>query len=365
MTFKQISDLLDIPVAQIQLLNPSYKLNIVPRYSDKMYFLRLPSEKIAVFASNENKIYAYVEHESQKREKPYFQYNGLKDSTRIATSDAMPKSHGRTKYHTVRRGDNLSEISEKYGVTIAELKKWNKLKSNKIPLGRKLKIVVSDNERIASVEKKEPKMNNPKEDQSVSVPETKIKAELFDKEEKSAVASEFYIVQKGDNLGNIAKKFGVSISELKEWNNMEDNNVLLDTRLKILKERKEAVAELEEEIIKPSVSYIVQKGDNLGTIAKKYGVNVSEIKEWNEITDNNIQAGNKLLILKDNRNSQNIAANDRKDALSKDTHYLVRKGDSLFTIAKKYPGVTVSDIKKWNGINGDDLKPGMKLKING
>ena len=50
---------------------------------------------------------------------------------------------------------------------------------------------------------------------------------------------------------------------------------------------------------------------------------------------------------------------------SKENHYFVKKGDSLFSIAKKYPGVTVSDIKKWNGIDGNSLKPGMKLKING
>lgn len=45
--------------------------------------------------------------------------------------------------------------------------------------------------------------------------------------------------------------------------------------------------------------------------------------------------------------------------------YYVKKGDSLYSISKKYPGVTISDIKKWNGIKDEDIKPGMKLKING
>jgi membrane-bound lytic murein transglycosylase D len=48
-----------------------------------------------------------------------------------------------------------------------------------------------------------------------------------------------------------------------------------------------------------------------------------------------------------------------------DEHYYVQKGDSLYKIAKKYPGVTISDIKKWNGISNENLKPGMKLKISG
>ena len=45
--------------------------------------------------------------------------------------------------------------------------------------------------------------------------------------------------------------------------------------------------------------------------------------------------------------------------------YYVKKGDSLYSISQKYPGVTIADLKKWNGIRGEDIKPGMKLKING
>ena len=71
MSFKQISDLLDVPVAQLQLLNPSYKMNVVPFYQDQPHFLRLPTDKISVFASNEDKIYAYAQRELDFREKPF------------------------------------------------------------------------------------------------------------------------------------------------------------------------------------------------------------------------------------------------------------------------------------------------------
>ena len=68
-----------------------------------------------------------------------------------------------------------------------------------------------------------------------------------------------------------------------------------------------------------------------------------------------------------------IASNASIDSFKKKTasaksigeDYFVKKGDSLYSISKKYPGVTISDIKKWNGIKNEDLKPGMKLKING
>ena len=68
MSFKQISDLLDVPIAQLQLLNPSYKLNIIPSYRDEKHYLRLPNEKIALFTSNEEKLYAYVQYELDKKD---------------------------------------------------------------------------------------------------------------------------------------------------------------------------------------------------------------------------------------------------------------------------------------------------------
>jgi membrane-bound lytic murein transglycosylase D len=93
---------------------------------------------------------------------------------------------------------------------------------------------------------------------------------------------------------------------------------------------------------------------------------------WNELSDDNIQLGDKLIVAKKLivDNSQTIAEGaSKKEKLAKaereERHYYVKKGDSLFSIAKKYPGVSISDIKKWNGINGNSLKPGMKLKING
>ena len=117
--------------------------------------------------------------------------------------------------------------------------------------------------------------------------------------------------------------------------------------------------------------HIIDRGETLGSIARKYDVSISDIKDWNKIEDNNIQLGAKLVVgkkyvvLTDTKNTQtkkeNIAVNDRDEVKL----YYVKKGDSLFSIAKKYPGVSISDLKKWNGIKSERLKAGMKLKING
>ncbi|HEY0091795.1 MAG TPA: LysM peptidoglycan-binding domain-containing protein, partial [Flavobacterium sp.] len=121
-----------------------------------------------------------------------------------------------------------------------------------------------------------------------------------------------------------------------------------------------------------TVEYTVRRGDFLGIIAKKNNITLAEIKEWNSLEDNNIHAGQKLIVAKtevvaSDAIAEKASKKDRIAAKSKENqgHYLVRKGDSLFSIAQKYPGVTISDIKKWNGIRNENIKPGMKLKING
>jgi membrane-bound lytic murein transglycosylase D len=166
----------------------------------------------------------------------------------------------------------------------------------------------------------------------------------------------------------IAKKNNVSIEDLKEWNNLIDNNVKVGTQLVVSSEN---VAEAKEEDIKPkakNIEHIVVKGEYLGTIAKKYNVSVNNLLEWNALSDANIKPGNKLIVgkeevINDNQiRKKELVSNDRK---AKENLYQVRKGDTLLKISQKFPGVTIADIQKWNNIKGGIIKPGMKLKING
>lgn len=442
MTFKQISDLLDVPVAELQFLNPSYKREVVPYITGENHYLRLPVNKVAVFTSNEDKIYAFVKYEASKRERPYESMLASRNS-----NDSNNGTVSRIKYHKVRKGDSLSEISDKYGVTMSEIKKWNHLKSSKAPMGRKLKIytteVIASNTRkttkpdtisvkeSTSIASNSPKMF--KEEKVVSYKDVikfhKVKrgdnlGEISDKygvsvaevkkwnklkgnnivpgkslkiiknervvttvrkevkADKNAIETEvasnddekpsdFYVVERGDNLFSIAKKFNVSLEDLKKWNNLEDLNVDQGIKLTLAgndDSSKDVANKAEVKI----TEHIVEKGENLGAIARKYDVAVSDIKDWNNLEDNNIQLGAKLIVGKkyiitsDNSKSANtrkesIAVNNREQVKL----YYVKKGDSLYSISKKYPGVTIQDLKKWNGIKNESLKTGMKLKING
>ena len=113
------------------------------------------------------------------------------------------------------------------------------------------------------------------------------------------------------------------------------------------------------------IRYKVKPGDYLGKIANKFGVRVSQIKQWNGMRSDQLKAGSRLTIFTRNplpQSSQNPSKPSKKS--SNEVVYEVRQGDSLWSISKKYSGVSVENLQKWNGISGDDLKPGMKLIVS-
>ena len=373
MSFTQISNLLGVPVSQLQLLNPSYKLNVIPFYNDQNHFLRLPKDKIAVFASNEDKIYAYVQRELDFRERPFQVTKAivLTDTLNYTTQRiSLPK----TKYYKVRRGDNLNGIASKYGVAVADLKKWNGLKKNSVSYGKSLKIIT--NESVVRTVNTQPKVDkDPTEitsnNQKIALADAKTN-KVIKTDTVSADKPANYIVQKGDNLGNIAKKFDVSVAEIQEWNHLSNANVKLGSSLQVAQNEKKINEEVVPAPKLEDIQYVVQKGDNLGKISKKFGTPLTDLKQWNNLSGNNIAVGNTLIVAKNEvaiikSSTESFKKKDNLASVSKKqgTDYYVKKGDSLYSIAKKYPGVTISDIKKWNDISAEDLKPGMKLKING
>lgn len=310
MSFKQIANLLDMPESQLQLLNPSYKLNVVPAYHGEQNFLRLPKDKIATFVSNEDKIYAYVKYESENKTIPSRlamkiapKGKPVKDTKSLEVQKEIQKD---IEFYKVRKGDNLGSIADKYNVNVSDLKKWNNLKSNSIALGKTLKIKSEKDSAEKMV--KEPKAL------PVIEKNTEEAVASADEKDKVSIQTVEYTVAAGDNLGSIAKKFGTTIAELKELNDLSSNNIGLGKTLVVSK----IVTEIQEPVSTAIAS------NSVDSFKKK----APSVKNTSE-------------------------------------DYYVKKGDSLYSISKKYPGVTISDIKKWNGIKDEDIKPGMKLKING
>lgn len=110
------------------------------------------------------------------------------------------------------------------------------------------------------------------------------------------------------------------------------------------------------------IRYRVRSGDYLGKIAERYGVGVSQIKQWNNLTSNNLRVGQRLTIYPRKPAASAAAASESNGSAPQ--FYTVKQGDSLWSISRKFPGVSVQKIKDLNNMDGSRLKPGMKLKLS-
>ncbi|WP_115460762.1 lytic transglycosylase domain-containing protein [Winogradskyella aurantiaca] len=190
-TLDQVSEVTGVNVEQLQFLNPSYKLDIIPVIEGENYYLRLPRYAAGIFVANEEKIYAFAKAEFDKREKPLPQY--FDNDTKVR--------------YRVRSGDYLGRIARKYGVRVSQIKQWNGLRSNNIRVGQRLTIY-------------------PRNAANVNISGSKSQTKAAPKKPVNTKGKKTYTVQEGDSLWTIAQKFeGVSVDNLKEWNNITSNRL--------------------------------------------------------------------------------------------------------------------------------------------
>ena len=182
-TFEQINKFLDVDIEMLQFLNPQYKLDIIPYRKNKNYYIRLPLYNVGQFISNQKELYAFVDAEEAKREKPLPQYVEMNNRLR----------------YRVKSGDYLGKIANKFGVSVSSLKRWNGLRSNRLKIGQRLTVYprkLTSSVKKATVQKRS-KKPLPKRPYTT------------------------YIVKNGDSLWTISKKFpNVSVQNLKDWNDI-------------------------------------------------------------------------------------------------------------------------------------------------
>ena len=253
-------------------------------------------------------------------------------------------------YYTVKKGDTLWDIANKYGTTVSKLKSLNNLKSNVLQVGQTLKVsssekeIIPDDYLVYKVKNGDNLSKIAKEyDTTVSTimkinnlnsDKLAINQQLLLPKTKKTDGEKTYTVKSGDTLSQIAYDNKITTSELKKANNLASD-----------------LLKIGQVLIIPSkstgeINYIVQKGDNLYTIANKYDTTISDIKKINNLSTNTLQIGQLLKI---------------PGSINYNT-YIVKKGDSLWKIANKYD-TTVKKIMTINNLSTPTLKIGKSLLI--
>ncbi|NBR83842.1 MAG: LysM peptidoglycan-binding domain-containing protein, partial [Flavobacteriia bacterium] len=131
-------------------------------------------------------------------------------------------------------------------------------------------------------------------------------------------------------------------------------------------ERKEQLGRAAEPVVE-HITHRVRSGESLGLIAQRYGVRVSQLKEWNKLSGHLIRTGQKLIIYSsvDHGSRKKKTASETVTSDANTDVYTVRPGDTLYGIAQRYPGISPEQIMEWNRIrSARKIKPGMKLRIH-
>lgn len=214
--------------------------------------------------------------------------------------------------HRVRSGETLSTIASRYGVSISQLKMTNRIRTNLIRPGQRLRIPFGGADAVS---------------------DTKI-----------------YTVKAGDTLSTIASRYGVSVVRLKRANRLSGDSLRIGDRLEI--PTQVAVSDAPKRVAK-SRTHRVRSGESLYTIGKRYGVSVDRLKAANGLRRNTIRVGQELVIPA--RSSSGATASNGKV-------HRVRSGDTLSEIARRY-GTTVSKLRSANDLTSNRLRIGQELKI--
>ena len=276
------------------------------------------------------------------------------------------------KQHKVRKGESIGVIAQQYGVRVAEIQRANDMKKTKLKPGRTLLIPVKVAPRRSTGKKP-----------------TKVRT---------------YVVQLGDNLGSISRRFGVSQESLRIWNNIETGyNVKKGDTIFVSKPDLKPSSFIQQRVaLKKGEKYVVKAGDTYAEIAKKYKVPVFLLLQANSGFTKRLTIGDSLAIpayvrpprkmskanedeipvelaksveqdsKKSSKSSKKPAEkssepskSSKKEPVNTTIIYTVEAGDNLFAIAKKY-STTVAAIREMNDMgNSSNIKIGQKLKIPG
>ena len=227
--------------------------------------------------------------------------------------------------YTVKAGDTLYGISNQFGVSVTELAELNGIKGSNLAIGQVLKIPTKSG-------------TNPNN--------------MF-----------MYTVQSGDTLYGIARKFGTTVQEIMSLNYFKDTNLKPGQVIRI----PEMYTKEEDMIIPTYINYVVKKGDSLYSIARANNVAVNTLIKDNGLTSNNLSIGQIIRIRVPKSSLEEeieecYGADYIPPTTNTETTYVVKKGDNLYSIARKY-NTSVSEIKRKNNLKSNLLSIGQKLII--
>ena len=328
---------------------PRMKLKIpVSKYSTSDFELNTDAAVALEDEQNNNAPYKLVVNPTTDKDKFLKLYkNQMNDSSSvIVPADKEPVTY------KVKRGDNLIDLADLFQTRVSDIRNWNNLPyTTTIHVGDILNIYVPKD----------------KVDEYAKIDKLSKREKLKKLYADSGNEWIEHRIRRGETLGSIALKYGVSTRKLKKWNGLRSSRIYKGKKLMIYTGSNQKVAaaprrntDRESTGKRRVVHYKVKKGDTIGEIAEMFNVRTSKIRRWNRLRSNKIIVGKTLKIYSSSPNAIEYSSGSLVN--NGDIYYTVKSGDTVGKIALKFK-TQISKIKEWNSLKSNKIFVGQKLKI--
>lgn len=345
---------------EIYELNPHLISTHIPQTSER-FKLKIPATKAALIC---DELVGILDSSSK------VPANGptlLASTTKVVNGYEVVTTSIR---HTVKGGQTLSGIAHQHGVTVAQIKAWNKLRNNTINKGQRLTIQKSVRKPVQpepSVRVAATKSSDtvPAQAANEAVSADGPKADDVSVEENTIVVAESGQPDAGEAAGeHMTEAALLARQEARLEARLGGENAKRASNTPTRAVEAGAAASKSAPLAAgQSITHTIARGETLISIAKKYNVQVDDIKKQNGLSGNGLVAGKKLQIATAAQEAA-VATESKRKSEPKSYYHVVQAGDTLWAISKRY-GMSVDKIKKVNKIKGDALKAGMKILISG
>ncbi len=287
----------------------------------------------------ESEDYAFVSDEVEVETETN---QGTTEITPVIPTGTVPVNY------RVKKNDSLLGIADLFNTRVSDLRNWNNIPyTSTISIGQNLTIYVPEKQKefYASLDNQTP------------IEKSITKNSVT----KNNSTVQYHTIRRGENLNSIARKYGVSINSLREWNDISGTTILAGRRLKIYSD-KTGYTSNENTVKQNSLfRYKIKRGDTISEISEKFGVSIAQIKKWNGLRSNKLVAGKTLKIHGSTTSTTSYGDNTVKTNANVN-YYKIKPGDSIGKIAELY-GVSTGDIMNWNGLYNNKIIAGKTLKI--
>ncbi|MCP4871027.1 MAG: LysM peptidoglycan-binding domain-containing protein [Proteobacteria bacterium] len=404
------ADILGLTVEQVEAMNPALRRGYTPP-GVANYSLNIPLGTSETFAAAFKKIpqderTTFVRYKVRRGDtlgqiaskfdvpsKAVQRMNGIKDPRKLRVGQRLlipvraEALGSREITHVVAKGETLSVIGKKYGMSVAQLRERNGITGDVLRIGQKLTVLTAgegDAKPTATV-------------RTASASSASDSAPAKRSTSGAGPKTTWHTVSRGDSLYEIATKHGTSVSELRRLNKFGSKHVLHPG---------DRVRLRPDPPVDPTTRYAVKSGDTLSTIASRYGMTTKELMRINSLTSDRISVGQKLKVVASGRGGSPVVhtvargdtlsqiaekyrtsvdsiqtgnsirgtsisvgqkltvypGNGGTGASERTIDYQVQSGDTLGAISKKY-GVSVDELMAWNELRGDTIRPGQRLRV--